>query len=113
LELVRLAEPTRLVGLMTLTLAAASTSALFSYTFIDSARVSVLYWTLGAALGILLHIVIYPASIEHIFRPAAAESPSPVNARRERSIGIPLPFDHRKASCEPIHQAAEGRNAVL
>jgi hypothetical protein len=36
---------------------------LFSYIFIDVARISVKYWTLGAALGILLHIVLYPVSI--------------------------------------------------
>jgi hypothetical protein len=113
LGLVRIAEPTRLVGLMTLTLAATSTSALFSYTFIDGARVSVLYWTLGAALGILLHIVLYPASIEHIFRTGATECVSPVSARRELSTGISFPLEQRKVSSEPIHQAAEGRNAVL
>jgi hypothetical protein len=26
-----------------------------------------MYWTLGTALGILLHIVLFPASIAHIF----------------------------------------------
>jgi hypothetical protein len=42
LWLVRYILPTRLVGLMTLMLAASSTSAMFTYIFIDSLRVSVL-----------------------------------------------------------------------
>ncbi len=67
LWLVRHAVPTRLVGLITLMLASTSTSAVFTYVFIDSTRVSVLYWTLGTALGILLHIVLFPLSIAHIF----------------------------------------------
>jgi hypothetical protein len=67
LWIVRHAVPTRLVGLITLILAGSSTSSIFTYIFIDSLRVSVLYWTLGTALGILLHIVLFPASIAHIF----------------------------------------------
>jgi hypothetical protein len=67
LWIVRHAVPTRLVGLLTLMLAGSSTSALFTYVFIDSHRVMVLYWTLGTALGILLHIVLFPSSIAHIF----------------------------------------------
>ena len=59
--------PTRLVGLITLLLAATSTSSLFTYVFINSVRVSVLYWVLGTALGILLHIVLFPASVRDIF----------------------------------------------
>ncbi len=66
LWIVRHAVLTRLVGLITLMLAGSSTSAIFTYIFIDSLRVSVLYWTLGTALGILLHIVLFPASIAHI-----------------------------------------------
>ena len=60
LWIVRHAVPTRLVGLITLMLAGSSTSAIFTYIFIDSLRVSVLYWTLGTALGILLHVVLSP-----------------------------------------------------
>jgi hypothetical protein len=77
LWIVRHAVPTRLVGLITLMLAGSSTSAIFTYIFIDSLRVSVLYWTLGTALGILLHIVLFPASIAHIF---------PVGERKERFL---------------------------
>jgi hypothetical protein len=77
LWIVRHAVPTRLVGLITLMLAGSSTSAIFTYIFIDSLRVSVLYWTLGTALGILLHIVLFPASIAHIF---------PLAERRDRSL---------------------------
>jgi hypothetical protein len=67
LGIVRHAVPTRLVGLITLMPAGSSTCAEFTYIFIDSLRVSVLYWTLGTALGILLHIVFFPAGIAHIF----------------------------------------------
>lgn len=67
LWLVRAMIPTRLVGLITLLLATTSTSALFTYVFINSLRVSVLYWVLGTALGILLHIVLFPASVRDIF----------------------------------------------
>jgi hypothetical protein len=85
LWIVRHAVPTRLVGLITLMLAGSSTSAIFTYIFIDSLRVSVLYWTLGTALGILLHIVLFPASIAHIF---------PLAERKERflaeAIGNPM-----------------------
>ena len=65
---VRAMIPTRLVGLITLTLSAASTSALFTYVFIESLRVSILYWTLGIALGVLLHAVLFPTSLRAIFK---------------------------------------------
>lgn len=83
LGFVRIAVPTRLVGLITLTLSASSTSAVFTYTFIDQQRVSVLYWTLGASLGILLHIVFFPTSIEHIFGPGPSRGRSAAGNPRE------------------------------
>jgi len=67
LWMVKAMIPTRLVGLITLLLSATSTSSLFSYVFIDSLRVPVLYWTLGLALGILLHIVLFPSSVRDIY----------------------------------------------
>ena len=108
LGVVRLAEPTRLIGLITLTLAATSTSALFTYTFINSLRVSVLYWTLGAALGILLHIVLYPASIEHIFGNSRGESPGRSGGRREPPVGIAAALERRAAAYE-AHRASLDR----
>jgi hypothetical protein len=77
LWIVRHAVPTRLVGIITLMLAGSSTSAVFTYIFIDSLRVSVLYWTLGTALGILLHIVLFPTSIAYIF---------PLGERKDRFL---------------------------
>src|ERR1700679_4054394 len=53
LWIVRHAVPTRLVGLITLMLAGSSTPAIFTYIFIDSLRVSLLFSTLGTAVGIL------------------------------------------------------------
>jgi hypothetical protein len=108
LGMVRLAEPTRLIGLITLTLAATSTSALFTYTFINSLRVSVLYWTLGAALGILLHIVLYPASIEHIFRRSGWEGVGRSDGR-EPSVGIVAALQRRAAACDALAPAPTER----
>jgi hypothetical protein len=90
LWVVRHAVPTRLVGLITLLLTGTSTSALFTYVFIDSLKVSVLYWTLGTALGILLHIVLFPASVVHIFPRA-----------RERNASWPMPCGCRWRSSSP------------
>ena len=80
--------PTRLVGLITLMLAGSSTSAIFTYIFIDSLRVSVLYWTLGTALGILLHIVLFPASIAHIFPVGERKERFLVDAMRNPMVGL-------------------------
>ena len=68
LWLVRILIPTRIVGLVTLLLSATSSSALFAYIFVDAVRVSVLYASLGAALGILLHIVLFPGSVRGTLR---------------------------------------------
>ena len=67
LWMVKAMVPIRLVGLITLLLSATSTSALFTYAFINSLRVSILYWALGTALGILLHIVLFPKSVRDLF----------------------------------------------
>jgi len=65
--LVKAVIPTRVVGFITLLLTASSTSALFTYIFINSLRASVLYGALGTALGILLHIILFPASVRDMF----------------------------------------------
>jgi hypothetical protein len=88
LWIVRHAVPTRLVGLITLMLAGSSTSALFTYIFIDSLRVSVLYWTLGTALGILLHIVLFPSSIAHIFNMGERKDHFLADAMRKPMAGF-------------------------
>jgi hypothetical protein len=80
LGLVRFTLPTRLVGVLTLMLSAASTSALFTYVFLPPLRDTVLYWTLGVAMGILLHIVLFPGSVRRILAdkvPAAGSFPPP------------------------------------
>jgi hypothetical protein len=66
-----------------------------------SPRVSVLYWTLGTALGILLHIVLFPAAIAHIF---------PQGERKDRFIddAIRKPVSEFLASSRPtVSEAAE------
>ena len=85
---VRYAVPTRLVGLITLMLAGTSTSAVFTYVFIDTTRVPVLYWTLGTALGILLHIVLFPSSIVHIFPPGERKDRFLADAIRNPMAGF-------------------------
>jgi hypothetical protein len=64
-----IALPTRFVGIVTLAVSATSSVALFSYIFIGSLHVWVMYWTLGAALGVLLFIVFFPTAIRQIFSP--------------------------------------------
>jgi hypothetical protein len=91
LWLIRFALPTRLVGILTLMLSASSSAALFSYLFLSELRVSVLYWTLGSALGILLHVVLFPESLRHIF----GGKGEPVNEawiNRSGRVGMPLPL---------------------
>jgi hypothetical protein len=110
LWLVRHAVPTRLVGLITLMLAACSTSAVFTYIFIDSVRVSVLYWTLGTALGILLHIVLFPTSVEHIFKAAAGEMQLPADARRGPLAELLSSSGQRGSDTEPVNQARTSKN---
>jgi hypothetical protein len=85
---VRHAVPTRLVGLITLMLAGSSTSAVFTYVFIDGTRVPVLYWTLGMALGILLHIVLFPSSIVPIFPPCEKKDRLLADAIRNPMAGF-------------------------
>jgi hypothetical protein len=88
LWVVRHAVPTRMVGLITLLLTGTSTSALFTYIFIDNLKVSVLYWTLGTALGILLHIVFFPTSIVHIFPAGERKERFLVDAMRKPMAGF-------------------------
>ncbi len=113
LGLVRLAEPTRLVGLITLTLAGTSASAFFTYIFLESLRVSVLYWTLGASLGILLHIVLYPSSIEHLYGPPTnREGRSLVETQRDAVVRLLSPVQDRAAAPDAISQPTNGRNTA-
>ncbi len=63
LWLVRFLAPTRMVGLITLTLSSSSMAALYSYFFIDSLRTELLYIALGIALGVLCHIIFFPGSV--------------------------------------------------
>jgi hypothetical protein len=88
LWIVRHAVPTRMVGLITLLLTGTSTSALFTYIFIDNLKVSVLYWTLGTALGILLHIVLFPSSVVHIFPPGERKDRYLADAIRKPMAGF-------------------------
>jgi len=62
LRVVRLLLGTRVIGVTTLLLCAGSTSALYSFLFIESLRPTVLYLALGVAFGVLFHIVLFPSS---------------------------------------------------
>lgn len=63
----RCAAPTRLIGFITLLLTATSSSALFSYIFLAHLHAPILYLTLGLAVGVLVHIVMFPASGKRVF----------------------------------------------
>jgi len=69
LWIVRFLLPTRMVGLISLILSAASTSGLYAYIFIESLRGTILFLALGIAFGALLHIALFPSSIR-IERPS-------------------------------------------
>jgi hypothetical protein len=63
------ALPTRFMGVVTLAFSTVSSTALFSYIFINWLNVWVMYWTLGAALGFLFFIILFPRAIRQIFNP--------------------------------------------
>jgi hypothetical protein len=89
LWLVRVALPTRLVGILTLMLSGTSSSALFTYLFLTTLRVWVLYWTLGTALGILLHVMFFPESVEHICAGRSGPVRDPLPPRLDmQSMGL-------------------------
>jgi hypothetical protein len=102
LWMVRQLVPTRLVGLLTLMLAASSTSAVFTYIFIGNLREQVLYCTLGTALGILLHIVLFPSSIEHIVKSAAKPAQLPADIRRGQVSELLSPSPQPSADAQPV-----------
>jgi hypothetical protein len=113
LGLVKLAEPTRLVGLITLALAGTSASAFFTYIFLESLRVSVLYWTMGASLGILLHIVLNPSSIEHLCLPTVGrEGRGLIDTGRNDVNRLVSPVQERTARPDAISQPTDERNAA-
>lgn len=58
--------PTRIVGFVVLVLIFSSSSALYSYIFIQTFNEWLLSSTLGVAFGSLLHITIWPKSIHEI-----------------------------------------------
>ena len=63
LWIVRFLLPTRMVGLISLILSAASTTGLYAYVFVESLRGTILFLALGIAFGALLHIVLFPNSV--------------------------------------------------
>jgi hypothetical protein len=75
LWIVRFLLPTRMVGLISLILSAASTSGLYAYVFIESLRSTILFLALGIAFGALLHIVLFPNSIR-VERPSDSQKKS-------------------------------------
>jgi len=59
-----LLRATRFVGVMTLILSAASSIGLFSYYFVGSLRYIALFSALGAAVGVLIHLLFFPNSLQ-------------------------------------------------
>jgi len=62
---------------------------------------TVLYWTLGSALGILLHIVVFPSSIEYIFKGSAEPRRFLIDAMRIERL-------ESRSSAGPMTAATEG-----
>jgi hypothetical protein len=60
--------PTRIVGFVVMFLAFSSTSALYSYVFIQTFNRFLLSLTLGVGFGALLHITLWPKSIHEIIK---------------------------------------------
>ena len=83
---IRITLSTRFVGVITLLLTAASTSALYSFIFIESLRATVLYASLGVALGILVHVVLLPSSIRTLGQPAANRTIAKVEPRADEVV---------------------------
>ncbi len=67
LWLVKILAPTRLVGLIVLILSFAGPSALYTYIFLENLTNTVLFGSLGVALGTLLHTMIFPKPFREIF----------------------------------------------
>jgi hypothetical protein len=80
---VRRSAPTRMIGLITMLLSSASSSALFSYVFMVDMRGPLLYSTLGLAVGVLVHITIFPASINAMFTLSEKTSPPAPDAVKQ------------------------------
>jgi hypothetical protein len=59
--------PIPVIGIITLTLSFASTTALFSYLFDINTRYPVMFFTLGILIGVVIHIMLYPKSF-HVLR---------------------------------------------
>jgi hypothetical protein len=69
--------------------------------------VSILYWTLGTALGILLHIVLFPSSVEHIFKAATKGGQLPADPRRDDIAELLSSSGKRSADSEPTMVGAQ------
>lgn len=67
LLVMRYVAPTPFVGLLTLSLAALSSIALFSYIFVEGFRATVMYFALGATFGALLFVVLLPGMARKIW----------------------------------------------
>jgi len=89
LWIVRFLLPTRMVGLISLILSAASTSGLYAYIFIESLRGTILFLALGMAFGALLHIALFPNSIR-VERPSDFQEKSPNWGASELNDRLPI-----------------------
>ena len=83
---IRMTVSTRFVGVLTLLLTAASTIALYSFVFIESLRATVLYVSLGIALGVLVHVVLLPSSMRTLWQPAGGRAAAKLEPRADEVI---------------------------
>lgn len=64
---IRLLMPSRQVGIVVLFLVTISTCSFYSYIFLADIRNVVLCASLGFGLGALLHVIVFPSSLKHLF----------------------------------------------
>jgi hypothetical protein len=74
LHILKLTIPTRIAGFVVLLLVFCSLSALFNYFFIQSINDILMSMSLGLALGVLIHIILEPKTINIIFDKEKIES---------------------------------------
>ena len=66
LWLLRILVSTRVVGIVTLFTTSSSTIGLFGYLFLIKTHDVIFYSTLGVALGMLLHAIVFPTSVRSL-----------------------------------------------
>jgi hypothetical protein len=78
----RIAQPSRVLGVLTLLLSAMSLIALFSYVFDSQYRNLVMYFALSSIFGALINMVFSPQVIKEVLGHGNADSATATSAHR-------------------------------